>query len=57
MYVIIKARKDKGKALKEHILKDIVQRGFDVRIEEIHEKHQRVIEEKDAALALLNDDL
>ena len=57
MYVIIKARKDKGKALKEHILKDIVPPGFDARIEEIQEKHQRVIEEKDAALALLNDDL
>ena len=57
MYVIIKGRKDKGKALKEHILKDIVPRGFDARIEEIQEKHQRVIEEKDEALALLNDDL
>ena len=43
--------------LKEHILKDIVPRGFDARIEEIQGKHQQAIEEKDAALALLNDDL
>ena len=57
MYVIVKSRKDKGKALKEHILKDIVPRGFDAKIEEIQEKHQQAIEEKDAALALLNDDL
>ena len=43
--------------LKEHILKDIVPRGFDIRIEEIQEKHQQAIIEKDAAIALLNDDL
>ena len=35
MYVIIKSQKDKGKALKKHILKDIVLRGFDAKIEEI----------------------
>ena len=57
MYVIVNSRKDKGKALKEHILKDIVPSGFDARIEEIQEKHQRAIEEKDATIALLNDDL
>ena len=45
------------KVLKKHILKEIASRGFDVRIEEIQEKHQRAIEEKDAAIALLNDDL
>ena len=55
MYVIVKSRKDKGKALKEHIPKDIVPCGFDAKIEEIQEKHRRAIEEKDAALALLND--
>ena len=43
--------------LKKHILKDIVSRGFDVRIEEIQEKHRQAIEEKHAAIALLNDDL
>ena len=57
LYVTVKSRKDKGKALKEHILKDIVPRGFDIRIEETQEKHQQVIEEKDATIALLNDDL
>ena len=35
LYVVINSRKDKGKALKKHILKDIETRGFDVRIEEI----------------------
>ena len=40
MYVIVNSRKSKGKVLKEHILKDIVLRGFDVRIEEIQQKHQ-----------------
>ena len=39
MYVIVNSRKDKVKALKEHILKDIVTRGFDARIKEIQEKH------------------
>ena len=43
--------------LKEHILRDIVPHGFDARIEEIQEKHRQAIEEKHAALALLNDDL
>ena len=57
MHVIINSRNDKDKALKEHILKDIVPRGFDARIEEIQEKHQQTIEEKDVAIALLNDDL
>ena len=57
LYIIVNSRKDTGKALKEHILKDIVPRGFDARIEEIKEKHQQAIEEKDATLAFLNDDL
>ena len=43
--------------LKKHILKDIVPRRFDVRIEEIQENHRQAIEEKDARCALLNDDL
>ena len=46
-----------GKALKKHILKDIVSRGFDARIEEIQEKHRQAIKEKDALLARFNDDL
>ena len=39
LYVVVNSQKDKGKALKKHILKDIVPRGFDTRIEEIQEKH------------------
>ena len=57
IYVIVNSKKDKGKVLKEHILKDIVPHGFDIRIEEIQEKHRQAIIEKDAAIALLNDDL
>ena len=57
MYVIANSKKDKGKALKDHILKDIVPRGLEARIEEIQEKYQQIIEEKDATIALLNDDL
>ena len=57
IYVIIKSQKDKGKALKKHILKGIVQHGFNARIEEIQEKHRQAIEKKDATIALLNDDL
>ena len=37
--------------------KHIVPRGFDIRIEEIQEKHRQVIEEKGTTIALLNDDL
>ena len=57
MYVIVNSRKDKDKALKEHVLKDIVPRGFNARINKIQEEHQRAIEEEDAARALLSDDL
>ena len=57
MYVIIKSKKPKGKAPKKHVLKDIVPRGFDARIEEIQVKHRRATEEKDSAIAFLNDDL
>ena len=57
MYFIANSKKDKGKGLKDHILKDIVPCGLDARIEQIQEKHRQVIEEKDVAIALLNDDL
>ena len=43
MYTIAYSWKDKGKVLKEHILKDIVPRGFDARIKEIQEEHQQAI--------------
>ena len=54
LFVIVNSKKDKGKALKKHILKDIVRRGLDTMIQE---KHQKAIEENNAAIALLNDDL
>ena len=38
-------------------MKDIVPCGFEAKIEEIQEKHRQAIEEKDATVALLNDDL
>ena len=38
-------------------MEDNVLRGLDVRIEEIQEKHQQSIKEKNATIALLNDDL
>ena len=57
IYVIVNSKKDKGKALKEHILKDIVPRGFVAEIEGIQEKHRQAIEEKDATTALLSDNL
>ena len=56
-YVVVNSQKIKGKAFKKHILNDIVPRGFDVRTEEIQEKDRQAIEEKDATIALLNDDL
>ena len=39
MYVIVNSQKDKGKALKEYISKEIVPCGLDPRIEEIQEQH------------------
>ena len=43
MYVIVNSRKDKGKALIEHILKEVVPRGFDARIKEIQGEHNQQI--------------
>ena len=57
LYFVVNSQKDKGKALNKHILQDIAPHGFDARIEEIQEKHQQAIEEKDVTIALLNDDL
>ena len=53
MYVIIKSTKPKGKALKKHILKDIVPRGVDARIEEIQGKHQQAITDRDNQIQVL----
>ena len=41
MYVIVNSRKDKGKAIKEHILRNIVSCGFDARIKEIQGEHKQ----------------
>ena len=40
-------RKDKGKVLKMHVLKDLVPRSFDARIGEIQEEHRQAIQEWD----------
>ena len=53
MYVIIKSKKLKCKALKKHILKDIVPRGLDARIEEIQRKHQKAITDRDNQIQAL----
>ena len=53
MYVIIKSQKDKGKAIKKHILKDIVPRGLDARIEEIQGEHQQAITDRDNQIKAL----
>ena len=39
LFVTVNSQKHKAKALKKHILKDIVPRGLDARIEEIQGKH------------------
>ena len=57
MYFVIKSKKDKGKAFKKNILKNVLPRGFDAKIEIIQGKYRQVIEEKAATIALLNDDL
>ena len=57
MYVLVNSKKGKGKVLKENILKDIVPLGFDTRIEETQVQHQQAIKEKDAMIALINDNL
>ena len=53
MYVIVKSQKDKGKALKEHILEDIVPRGFDAKIEAIHGRRQQAITDCDNQIQAL----
>ena len=58
LYVTINSRKDKGKALNKHILKYIVQRGLDARIEEIPGKYQQAITDCDnqiKALEFINE--
>ena len=50
MYAIANSRKNKGKVLKEHILKDIVPCGFDAMIAEIQEEHQQQITQLQLAI-------
>ena len=57
MYVTVNSKKDKGKTLKEHILKGIVPHGLDAKIEGLQEKHRQAIKGKDVTIALLNDNL
>ena len=47
LYVIVNSRENKSKVLKEHILKDIVPRGFKARIKGIQEEHQQAITGRD----------
>ena len=47
IYVIVNSQKFKGKALKEHIQKEVVPRGFNARIKEIQEGHQQFIANRD----------
>ena len=53
MHVIVKSKKYKCKALKKHIMKDIVPRGFDARIEEVQEKHQQAMTDRDNQIQAL----
>ena len=53
MHVIIKSKKPKSKALKTHILKDIIPRGLDARIEEIQGKHQQATIDRDNQIQTL----
>ena len=57
LYVVVNPRKSKDKTLKEHILKDIVTRGFPSTMNVLNGIHQQTIEEKDAAPVLVTDDL
>ena len=47
MYAIVNSPKDKSKALKEHILKEIMPLEFDARIEKMQEQHQQAITSRD----------
>ena len=53
MYVFVNSQKDNIKAIGKHILKDIVPRGFDARIEEIQEKHRQAITDRDNQIKAL----
>ena len=52
-YIIVNSRKEKGKALKEHNLKEIIPRGFDAKIEETQKQHQHAITDGDSQIQAL----
>ena len=47
MHVIINSRKERGKELKEFILKDIIPRGLNEKIKQLQEDHQLAITDRD----------
>ena len=47
MHVIINTRKERGKELKEFILKDIIPRGLNEKIKQLQEDHQLAITDRD----------
>ena len=47
MYAIVNSGKDKGKAVKEHILRETVPFGFDVRIKGMQEQHRHAVTGRD----------
>ena len=57
MHVIVNSQKEKGKQLRKWVLENIIPRGMKNKMKEIQEKHKQAIEEKEAALALHNNEL
>ena len=57
IYTIVISKKNKGKVLKNSSWKTSDHVDLIKRIEEMQEKYRQTIKEKDAAIALLNDDL
>ena len=48
LYVTMNSQKTKGKALEEHMLKDLIPHmRFDSRIKEIQKEHQKAIQTRD----------
>ena len=57
IYTIVISKKGKGKVLKNSFWKTSDHADLIKRIKEMQEKYRQAIEEKDAAIALFNDDL
>ena len=47
MHVVINSQKERGKELKEFILKDIIPRGLNEKIKQLQEDHQLAITDRD----------